>query len=104
MISFSSLAILTLLTEEITNIFKSSFPKIVTRSRKSLVAILVGILLAISTKAGLLSTLGFNITYPLIDFIATGVIISRGSNFLHDLIEQANITKHIKRQNNKRSL
>lgn len=49
-------------------------------------ALLLGILLAMATKMDILSLAGLNAIYPVIGMACTGVIVSRGANFTHDLL------------------
>jgi hypothetical protein len=44
------------------------------------------VLLATATATGLLTSLGVRLSVPWIDYFLTGLIISRGSNFIHDLL------------------
>lgn len=50
-------------------------------------AMAVGLLLALMTGADLLTMAGFSEKVPLIGQVCTGLLISRGSNFVHDLIQ-----------------
>lgn len=47
----------------------------------------VGLLLALLTGADLMQAAGFSMKLPIVGQICTGLLISRGSNFLHDLLE-----------------
>ncbi len=51
-------------------------------------AVLIGIILCVSTRSGLLSIFNIYPLYPLIDYLLTGMIISRGSNIIHDLVSK----------------
>jgi hypothetical protein len=46
----------------------------------------VGLLLAFGAKADLLAVLGVPLDVPYLGIIITGLAISRGSNFMHDLL------------------
>jgi hypothetical protein len=46
----------------------------------------IGLLLAFDAKADLLALLGLQFNIPYLGIIITGLAISRGSNFMHDLI------------------
>lgn len=50
------------------------------------VALLAGVGLAIGYKVNLPATVGITSTVPLLDFIVSGIIIGRGSNYLNDLV------------------
>ncbi len=45
----------------------------------------VGVALAWSTGIGVLSTLRIPVRFLSLDYLVTGVIISRGANIVHDL-------------------
>ena len=53
---------------------------------KKVASIVLGIGVCIVYKVGLIALLGVEGGIPVIDYIATGIIISRGSNFLSDLL------------------
>lgn len=46
----------------------------------------VALVLSIGVKLDILSLLGINTTIPMLGVILTGILISRGSNFIHDLL------------------
>ncbi len=81
--TLASLALLAVLVEVVTNIIKSISPLVLKPHHSKLIALLVGITIGLVTKATMISSLGFNII-PLIDYILTGIIISKGSNAFHD--------------------
>ena len=49
-------------------------------------ALVVALVLCIGVKLDILSLLGISTTIPLLGVILTGILISRGSNFIHDLL------------------
>jgi TRAP-type mannitol/chloroaromatic compound transport system permease small subunit len=49
-------------------------------------ALVVALVLCIGVKLDILSLLGINTTIPFLGVILTGILISRGSNFIHDLL------------------
>lgn len=49
-------------------------------------ALVVALILCIGVKLDILALLGINVTIPFLGIILTGVLISRGSNFIHDLL------------------
>lgn len=53
-------------------------------------ALIVGLLIAIGANIEINKLLGIEIIFPYVDTILTGIIISRGSNFIHDLINKIN--------------
>lgn len=52
------------------------------------VALVLGIVAASAYRLDLLSALGLTAAYPLIGWIATGLIIGRGSNYVNDFISK----------------
>lgn len=49
-------------------------------------ALILGIGAAVAYQLDLLAALGLPAAYPLIGYIATGLIIGRGSNYVNDFI------------------
>lgn len=58
-----------------------------------LCAVAIGILLALITRANLFMALSINVTYSWVGCVLTGILISRGSNYLSDLLHKLNLTK-----------
>lgn len=52
------------------------------------ISIVVGLVLAFSFSMDIFAVLGFTAGIPLVGTIATGLIISRGGNFVHDLFNR----------------
>ena len=53
-----------------------------------LLSILVGILFAFTLQVDIFQLLGIEVHIDYVGIVATGMIISRGSNFVHDIISQ----------------
>jgi hypothetical protein len=51
-------------------------------------ALVVGLLIAIGAGLDVCALLGLTFAYPIIGQIATGILFSRGANFLHDLFKR----------------
>lgn len=49
-------------------------------------ALIVALVLCVGVRLDILALLGINATIPFLGVILTGVLISRGSNFIHDLL------------------
>lgn len=49
-------------------------------------ALIVGLVVAIDTKIDILQLIGINSNIPYMGVILTGILMSRGSNFIHDLL------------------
>lgn len=58
-------------------------------------AILVGILIAFGTNADIFQLLGIPFRVPYVGTVLTGLLISRGANFIHDLLRTLNIGNEI---------
>jgi hypothetical protein len=52
------------------------------------VSMLVGIGLALAYRADLLLWFGFPAWHPAIGMVLTGILIGRGSNYMHDLVDR----------------
>jgi hypothetical protein len=83
--SLTTIAILAIIVEVVTNGVKSAFP-ILKGSRSRIVAAVIGITVCITANIGILENLNISVSNLYIDYIITGIIISRGSNAVHDLI------------------
>jgi len=88
--AFATIAVLAILVEVCVDILKSAIP-FIHGWKSQLSSIVVGVLLATATATGLLHTLGIHLSAPWIDFFLTGLVISRGSNFFHDLLGKLKI-------------
>ena len=51
-------------------------------------ALVVGILTAILAKLDIFAMQGISLTIPVISYVLTGILISRGANFIHDLFNK----------------
>lgn len=61
-------------------------------------ALIVALLLSIGTSLDILSLLNIKTSIPYLGIILTGVLISRGSNFIHDLLVKISNIKLSKEQ------
>ncbi len=52
-------------------------------------ALTVGIIIAVGAHLNICTVVGINFSYPMIGEILTGILLSRGSNFIHDLFNIA---------------
>lgn len=53
-------------------------------------ALVVGIILVWSTDLDVMSVLGMPVRFKIIGILLTGILISRGSNFVHDIFNSVN--------------
>jgi hypothetical protein len=81
--SLSTVLLLSVLVEMATNTIKSIFS--IKGSNSRLIAVIIGIIVCLATQIGILHKLDVDIYYDFIDYILTGIIISRGSHAIHDL-------------------
>ena len=86
--SLSTILLLAIIVEVVTNAIKAAFPFVKGGEEKNgsrITATVVGILLCITTRVGILKNLNIDISLEILDHIITGIIISRGANAVHDL-------------------
>lgn len=87
--SLTTVILLAVIVEVLTNSVKAVIPSIKESHKKQgsrIASAIIGIILCITTRIGILTNLNIYITYNLIDYIITGIIISRGANAVHDII------------------
>jgi hypothetical protein len=53
-----------------------------------ILSILVGLLFAFTTRLDILELVGLEAHIPYVGLVATGIFASRGSNYVHDLIDK----------------
>lgn len=56
-------------------------------------ALVISLVITLGTKMDLLALLGLETTIPYMGSFLTGIIVSRGSNFAHDLLTKVNNVK-----------
>lgn len=83
--SLTVIIILAVVVEVVTNGIKAAFPGL-KGNRSRFVAAAIGTIICITTKMGILTNLKIDISIKYIDYILTGIVISRGSNAVHDII------------------
>lgn len=62
-------------------------------------ALFVALVITVSTKLDLLELLSIKSNIPYLGIILTGVLVSRGSNFIHDLLSKIGTVKINKNEN-----
>lgn len=85
----TQLVIIAILVEALTEVFKSVF-KDGRLNKSSILSIVVGLILAFTIDLDLFVTIGLTPTIPVIGVVATGLLISRGANFVHDTMSKIN--------------
>ncbi|NLM96802.1 MAG: hypothetical protein GX175_04165 [Halanaerobiaceae bacterium] len=86
--SLTTSLLMAVIVEVVTNGIKSALPFIKAVNNKNgsrITAAIVGIVLCITTNLGILNRLRIDISIKLLDYIITGIIISRGANAVHDI-------------------
>lgn len=86
--SLTTILLMAVIVEVVTNGIKSALPFIKAVNNKNgsrITAAIVGIVLCITTNLGILNRLRIDISIKLLDYIITGIIISRGANAVHDI-------------------
>jgi hypothetical protein len=83
--SLSIVLVLSVIVEVVTNGIKAAFPYLKGNNSR-IIAAVIGISLCITTRIGILNKLDVYMDYVIIDYIVTGIVISRGSNAVHDII------------------
>lgn len=81
---YAALVIVAILVEAIWENIKMVFPN-KKFSISMLGSLLVSILICVLTKVDIFPVVGLTITIPVIGSILTGIIVSRGANFVNDL-------------------
>lgn len=67
-------------------------------------ALSIGLIIALSTRMDMLAMLGIATHMPYIGIILTGILISRGSNFMHDLLSAVNNVQQNTRTNSPKDI
>ncbi|MBS4030008.1 MAG: hypothetical protein KGZ63_01075 [Clostridiales bacterium] len=88
--ALSTIFVLAIIVEFSTEILKSIVPSIRGPHSRG-AAVLIGMILCVSTRSGLLASFNIYPLYPQIDYLLTGMIISRGSNIIHDLVSKLDV-------------
>lgn len=84
MTEFVILFVLAILVEALVNLTLGDVP--VWGWVKKVASMILGIAFCVLWKVGLISLLGIEGGIPLVDYVATGIIISRGANYLNQLL------------------
>ncbi|NLY10583.1 MAG: hypothetical protein GX020_02675 [Firmicutes bacterium] len=78
-----------ILVEIITNFVKKLIPSL-DKQYITVIAGAIGIFLSWVTQTGIFSSLQIHVALHEIDYILTGIIVSRGANIVHDLAKRLN--------------
>lgn len=94
--SLTTILLLAIIVEVVTNGIKTALPFVKGGEKKNgsrITAAVVGITLCITTKVGILDNLNIEISLEILDYIITGIIISRGANAVHSITSVFNKNK-----------
>jgi hypothetical protein len=53
-------------------------------------ALVIGLLIAVASGIDIMEVIGIPMYIPYLGIILTGILISRGANFIHDILEAVN--------------
>jgi hypothetical protein len=80
--------VLALVIEVITNLFKNYIPAIKSKGYVPLIAGILGAGLCLLTSTGIITATGIEIAWPWVDYVITGIVISRGAGVVNDLAKK----------------
>lgn len=85
-----SILLLSIVLEYIVKIVKPMIPieTVFNIPTASLVSLFFGIVISLSNLSNIFDMLGFQMVYPIVGQILTGVLISGGSGFVHELFSK----------------
>ena len=86
-LDLTHLALIAFLVEAILQTIKPIYDKEKGWNQDKIISIVVGILICLVTGVDLFAELGFVVSVPYLGSIMTGIIASRGSNFVHDIFK-----------------
>lgn len=66
------------------------FRQLISKRATQLVSIIAGVIICCAYEVGIFTSLGMTTKYPYVDYILSGIIISRGSNALSELFKLRN--------------
>ena len=91
--ALATILVVAVFTEGLTEWIKNGFPKLAENTPLIYaVTAVIGIGICIGANVGILNTLGINCNIWL-DHICSGIIISRGSNYVYDLTQKLTTAK-----------
>jgi cytosine/uracil/thiamine/allantoin permease len=97
MMDLTQLAIVAFLVESLLQTVKPLYDREKGWNKSALFALVVGVVICLLTSTDLFTKVGLTISVPYVGSVLTGVLASRGSNFLHDIFKfvqnQAEVTE-----------
>ncbi len=86
-LNLTQLALVAFLVESLIQTFKPLYDKEKGWNKSTLLALAVGIVVSVATGFDLFKLLDIKVQFPYVGSILTGILTSRGSNFLHDILK-----------------
>lgn len=86
-LDFTHLILVAFLVESLIQTLKPIYDKETGWNMDKIISVFVGILVCLVTNVDLFTELGFMVSIPYLGSVLTGVIASRGSNFVHDILK-----------------
>lgn len=86
-LDFTHLVLVAFLVEALIQTLKPIYDKETGWNLDKIISVFVGILVCLVTSVDLFAELGFVVSIPYLGSVLTGVIASRGSNFVHDIFK-----------------
>ena len=83
--TFVTLFILSVLCEAVVEWVKGIVPALAGVGAQ-IAALVVGLVLAFGAGQNLFNLIGVEFAYPIVGTVLAGIVVSRGSNYIHDLI------------------
>ena len=83
--TFVTLFILSVLCEAVVEWLKDLVPALAGTAAK-VAALVVGLVMAFGAGQNLFLLIGVEFAYPIVGTVLAGIVVSRGSNYIHDLI------------------
>lgn len=81
--ALQTLVFMSVVVEALTAVFR----QLVSKRATQLVSIMVGITLCCAYQVGIFRSMGLETSYPYVDYLVSGIIISQGSNALSQLFK-----------------
>ncbi len=78
---------LAVIVEILTEVLKTLLP-VIQGNMCRYAAALIGIGLALSARIGIFDAVGMPVSNQFLDYLVTGLLISRGSNLIHDIMSR----------------
>jgi len=85
--AFVTLFILSVLCEAVVEWLKGLVP-VLAGTAVQVAALVVGLVLAFGAGQNLFTLIGVEFAYPVVGTVLAGIVVSRGSNYIHDLISK----------------